>query len=243
MGMQDLLHMIYPPQCLTCDTRVTSDFGLCSTCWRDTPFIHGLVCNLCGAELIGHQTTPEDDAHALCDQCLDLSRPWSWGRAALAYRGKGRQIALAIKHGDRLDLIRPAAGWMLRAAQPMLVPNMLLAPIPLHWTRLFKRRYNQSALLAQAIAKTSGMEVCPDLLIRRIRTKPQLGSLEARLANVLPAIKVHPRRASRIEGRHILLIDDVMTSGATFTAAAEACIAQGAIGISVLALARVAKDA
>ncbi|MGV8949646.1 MAG: double zinc ribbon domain-containing protein [Cypionkella sp.] len=240
MGMQDLLHLIYPPQCLTCDARVTTDFGLCGSCWRDTPFIAGLVCHKCGTPLQGD----DDDPQALCDECLTTARPWSQGRAALLYRGNARRITLALKHGDRLDLARPAAEWMLRAAAPLLVPQMLVAPIPLHWTRLLKRRYNQAALLSRAIARAAGLDHCPDLLMRRRNTHSQEGrGRDDRFANMADALTAHPRRAARIEGRHILLVDDVFTSGATFAAAAEACIAQGAIGISVLALARVAKDA
>ena len=240
MGMQAALHVIYPPQCLTCDALVTTDFGLCGHCWRETPFITGLVCNQCGVPLQGDDLGQPES----CDDCLTIARPWSQGRAALLYKDNARRLVLAFKHGDRLDLARPAAGWMMRAAQPMLVPGMLVAPIPLHWLRLIKRRYNQSALLSAAVAKMAGLDHCPDLLIRTRHTGSQEGrDRESRFANMTDALAPHPRRENRIAGRHILLADDVMTSGATFAAAAEACIAAGAIGVSVLALARVAKDA
>ena len=240
MGMQAALHVIYPPQCLTCDALVTTDFGLCGHCWRETPFITGLVCNQCGVPLQGDDLGQPES----CDDCLTIARPWSQGRAALLYKDNARRLVLAFKHGDRLDLARPAAGWMMRAAQPMLVPGMLVAPIPLHWLRLIKRRYNQSALLSAAVAKMAGLDHCPDLLIRTRHTGSQEGrDRDSRFANMTDALAPHPRRENRISGRHILLVDDVMTSGATFAAAAEACIAAGAIGVSVLALARVAKDA
>lgn len=240
MGMQAALHVIYPPQCLTCDALVTTDFGLCGHCWRETPFITGLVCNQCGVPLPGDDLGQPES----CDDCLTISRPWSQGRAALLYKDNARRLVLAFKHGDRLDLARPAAGWMMRAAQPMFVPGMLVAPIPLHWLRLIKRRYNQSALLSAAVAKMAGLDHCPDLLIRTRHTGSQEGrDRDSRFANMTDALAPHPRRENRIAGRHILLVDDVMTSGATFAAAAEACIAAGAIGVSVLALARVAKDA
>jgi len=240
MGMQAVLHLLYPPQCLTCDAQVATDFGLCGPCWRDTPFVSGLVCDGCGVPLLG-----EDEGRAEhCDDCLAIARPWSHGRAALLYKDNGRKLVLALKHGDRMDLARPAAGWLLKAARPILSPDLLVAPIPLHWTRFFKRRYNQSALLSGGLAKLAGLEHCPDLLVRRRATPSQEGrDRNGRFANVQDSIIPHPRRAHKIEGRRILLIDDVMTSGATFSAAAEACIAAGAIGISVLALARVAKDA
>ena len=238
MGMQAVLHVIYPAHCLTCDARVTSDFGLCGTCWRDTPFITGLVCNKCGIPLPGEA----DATEVLCDDCLLVARPWSDGRAALLYQDNGRKLVLALKHGDRQDLARPAATWMVRAAGDMLQPGVLIAPIPLHWLRLFKRRYNQAALLSAGIARLAKLDHCPDLLQRRRNTGTQDGrNRDGRFANMSDALTVHPRRAARIEGRHIVLVDDVMTSGATLAAAAEACLASGAKGISVLVMARVAK--
>jgi len=240
MGMQAALHLIYPPQCLTCDALVTTDFGLCGHCWRETPFVTGLVCDQCGVPLPGEDSGKPEH----CDDCLTIARPWSQGRAAMLYKDNARRMVLALKHGDRLDLARPAAGWMLRAAQPLLVPGMLVAPIPLHWLRLIKRRYNQAALLSGALAKMAGLDHCPDLLIRQRHTGSQEGrDRDSRFANLAAALTVHPRRGNRVEGRHILLVDDVMTSGATFAAAADACIVSGATGVSVLALARVAKDA
>ena len=240
MGMQALLHVVYPPQCLSCDARVTTDFGLCADCWRDTPFITGLACTKCGTPLPGE----DDAAEVLCDDCLTIARPWTQGRAALMYQGNGRKLVLSLKHGDRIDLARPIGGWMARAAQPLLQPGMLVAPVPLHWLRLIKRRYNQAALLSSAIARLAGLDHCPDLLQRRRNTGSQDGlTRDGRFANMADALTAHPRRTRLIEGRHVLLVDDVMTSGATLSSAAEACIAAGAKGISVLVMARVAKDA
>jgi predicted amidophosphoribosyltransferase len=239
MGLQAALHLIYPPQCLTCDARVTTDFGLCGACWRETPFITGLVCDLCGVLLPGEDTGKPEH----CDDCLTIARPWSQGRAAMLYKDNARRIVLALKHGDRLDLARPASNWLHRVAEPMIKPGMIVVPIPLHWLLLIKRRYNQAALLSAPVAKMAALDHCPDLLIRRRYTGSQEGrSRDGRFANMADALALHPRQANRVEGRHVLLIDDVMTSGATFAAAAEACIAGGATGISVLALARVAKD-
>jgi predicted amidophosphoribosyltransferase len=110
--------------------------------------------------------------------------------------------------------------------------------------RLFLRRYNQSVLLSQAIAELAALEHCPDLLTRSRSTPSQEGrGRDARFANVQGVIALHPRRGKRAEGRHVLLVDDVMTSGATLAAAAEACVAGGAQAVSVLTMARVAKDA
>lgn len=238
--MQSALRLLFPPQCISCGALVDSDFGLCGACWRETPFIAGLVCDRCGTPLPG-----EDAGRAeLCDDCLGLSRPWGRGRAVMAYRDNGRKLVLALKHADRTDLARPAAAWLARAAAPILRPDALAVPVPLHRLRLLRRRFNQAALLAAGLARTAGLDHCPDLLLRTRRTASQEGrSREARFANLAGAIRVNPRRAGRIAGRPALLVDDVMTSGATLAAAAEALIAAGATGVDVLVLARVAKDA
>ncbi len=239
MGMQAALHLLYPPQCISCGEAVTSDFGLCGTCWRETPFIAGLVCDRCGVPLPGG----EPDETALCDDCMTIARPWGQGRAALMYRDNARRLVLALKHGDRMDLARPAGVWLHRAAQPILRPGMLVVPVPLHWSRLFRRRYNQAALLSKAVAGLSSLEHCPDALIRSRHTGTQDGrTRDGRFANVTDAFKVPAKRAPLVEDRDILLVDDVMTSGATFAAATEALYQANARSVCILALARVAKD-
>lgn len=241
MGMQAVLQVIYPPQCISCGAAVTSDFGLCADCWQDTPFIGGTICDCCGTPVMG-----QGDPRSLlrCDDCLTIARPWAKGRAALVYRGNARSIVLALKHGDRMDLSRPAAKWLAKAAADILQPGMLIAPIPLHWTRLFMRRYNQAALISARLARLAGLDHCPDLLMRRHATPSQEGrGRDARFANVQGAIVPNPAQKAQIAGRHILLVDDVMTSGATFASASEACLAAGAANVSVVALARVVKDA
>jgi ComF family protein len=219
---------------------VESDFGLCGACWRDTSFIGGTICDSCGVPLSGEQE--EDALH--CDDCLVIARPWRKGRAALAYNDTGRKLVLALKHGDRADIARPAAVWLVAAGRDILDADTLLVPVPLHWRRLLKRRYNQSALLTHALERKTGIETCPDLLMRPVATRSLEGlGREQRFQMLQDAIRVHPKRETLIKNRKIVLVDDVMTSGATFAAATQACQRAGASDVCVLALARVAKDA
>lgn len=238
-GLQTALRIVYPPRCLTCSGAVDSDFGLCGTCWRDTQFIGGTMCDACGVPLPG----VESGHQVHCDECMTTARPWAHGRAAVLYKDNGRRLVLGLKHNDRQDVARPAALWMAAAAKDVLKPNMLIAPVPLHWTRLLKRRYNQSALLAQALAKEVDLECCPDLLTRPRRTLPLDGmGRDARFEALEGAIRPHPNRKHKMAGRSVMLVDDVMTSGATLTAATLACQSAGAVHVCVVTLARVEKD-
>jgi len=239
-AIQMVVRLVYPPRCTLCGVTVDDAFGLCGTCWRDTPFITGLVCDSCGAPLPGEAEVGD----IRCDECLVNARPWSQGRAAMRYDANGRRLALALKHGDRHDVARPAGKWLARSAQPMLSPCMVIAPVPLHWTRLLARRFNQSALLSKALARETGLQHIADLLLRQRRTRSLKGlDRAARHATLDGAIRVNPRYVPMVRGARVLLVDDVMTSGATLSAATQACFAAGARDVCVLALARAARDA
>lgn len=223
---------------MTCDAMVQHEGGLCAECWPQMPFIHGLCCDSCGLPLPGD----EGAGPVICDECLTLARPWEQGRAVMLYDAKARQILLGLKYYDRLDHACAAGQWLARAAKPLLQPDMLVAPVPLHWLRFLKRRYNQAAILSAAMARELGLAHCPDLLIRPRHTGTQDGRGRAgRFANLEGAIAAHPRRMHLLRDRHILLVDDVMTVGATFAAASEACLSAGAASVRVIALARVAR--
>jgi ComF family protein len=238
--MQSLLRAVYPAQCLSCGALTDDDFGLCATCWRETAFIAGTVCDLCGTPLPGDSRG--EVVH--CDDCLTIARPWARGRAVFTYRGTGRDLVLQFKHADRTDLAPALGRWLARTALSLVLPDTVLVPIPLHWTRLLSRRYNQSALLAQHAARILKTPLCPDALLRKRRTRPLDGhSRDARFAALEGAITIHAARRDKVDGRPVLLVDDVMTSGATLAAGAEALLAAGASQVSVIVLARVAKDA
>nr|WP_093092340.1 ComF family protein [Shimia aestuarii] len=237
---QTALRVVYPPRCVGCGEMVESDFGLCGPCWSKTPFIGGHVCDACGTPLPGSG----DGYRDLCDDCLDHPRPWGQGRSALIYKGAARKLVLALKHGDRQDIAMPAAKWMSAAVRPILRKDMLVAPVPLHWRRMLARRFNQSALLAKALAEDLALECCPDLLVRPHHRQSTEGlGFRERFDSLSGAIEPHPRRRHRVAGRAILLVDDVMTSGATLSAATHACLAARAREVHVMTLARVAKDA
>jgi ComF family protein len=232
------LHAVFPPRCIACGEEVGSDFGLCLSCWEQTSFATGTVCDACGVPLPG-----DDGGEAvLCDDCLTHPRPWTRGRTVMMYSGVGRDLVLSFKHSDRLDLVRPMAVWMAGAARPLLSPETLIAPIPLHRWRLLRRKYNQSALLSRALSRITGQEGCVDLFTRIRNTASQKGhDRDARLANLADAITVNPARADLIAGRAVLIVDDVMTSGATLGAATQAAMQAGAARVDVVTLARVAK--
>lgn len=239
MRLQSVIHAIYPPQCIVCDALTADDHGLCGVCWADTVFLSGLVCDTCGAALPGD--TPEVGVQ--CDDCMTIARPWNQGRAVFAYSGVGRRLVLGLKHSDRTDLVPSVARWMVRRTQEMTLSDPVLVPVPLHWTRLVKRRYNQSAMLAQAMGALMQRPVCADALRRPKRTKYLDGhTREARFATLADAIAPNAKRASAIAGRQVLLVDDVMTSGATLAASAEAVSLLGATNVSIVTLARVAKE-
>lgn len=239
MVARSLIEIVYPPRCIGCGGLVQSDFGLCPACWSETPFISGTVCNGCGVALPGESDGDRID----CDSCLAAPRPWVEGRAALSYGDRARSLVLALKHGDRPEIALAAGPWLSRAAAPMLREDMIIAPIPLHWTRLWQRRYNQSALLAQALADQTGLPVVPDLLHRARRTPTQDGkTVRQRFANLDQAIRVDPRRVDIVQNRPVLLVDDVLTSGATLAETTRACQFAGSGDVFVLALARAVRD-
>lgn len=235
-GIADL---IFPPRCIACPEPTDAPHGLCPTCWRETHFIAGTTCRRCGMPLVGGEAGDAD----VCDGCLRRPPAWDRGAAAVLYAGAARRVVLALKHGDRLDTVGPLAAWMVAAGRSLLAEADVIASTPLHWRRLARRRYNQSAELAKRIGRLSGRPVVVDLLSRIRATKPQERmDRVARTANQAGAFAVAPRRRAAVDGSSVLLVDDVLTSGATLSACADALRAGGAARVDVLVLARVAFD-
>ena len=238
--LQTAVSLIYPPRCITCGDTVESDFGLCGTCWRDTAFLGGMICDCCGAPLPAGGVGAQDH----CDACMQAPKPWVQGRAALMYRDTGRKLVLALKHGDRQEMARPAGLWMANMMRGLVAEDAIVVPVPLHWSRLLKRRYNQSALLAKVVAEKLNLEWCPDALVR-VRRTASLGGMshDARFKTLDNAIQPHPKRGALLMRRPVLIIDDVMTTGATLMACTRACMDASSGPVRVLTLARAGKDA
>ena len=235
-AVQGALTLVYPHRCFLCDEPASEDFALCGDCWSETAFIGGLVCDLCGVELPG-----ESDVREVCDDCTALPRPWSIGRSVMRYDGAGRRFILKLKHGDRPDLARAAADWLARAGEPCLGDNPILVPVPVHWSRRITRRYNQAAELARWLSRVTGQECDTQALVRTQATPMLDGKTVTERFDTIAGL-IEPSRGHSFAGRHVCLVDDVMTSGATLSACANAALKGGAVTVSVLTLARVVKQ-
>lgn len=228
---------VLPPQCLRCRIIVGAPGALCAPCWEGIRFVASPQCQCCGMPF---EFDPGEGV--LCGPCSRRRPPYHRARAAMVYDHFSRDLILAFKHGDRTDAAPALGRWMGRAGRALLAEVDLVAPVPLHWTRLFARRYNQAALLAGALARGTGVIAVPDLLVRRRRT-PSLGGLgPARRRQVVArAFAPHPRRRHLIDGRRVLLVDDVLTTGATVSACTRVLLGAGARAVDVLTLARVVR--
>ena len=186
----------------------------------------------------------EAEEGSVCAACAAAAQAYTRSRAAIAYDDGSRRFILAFKNADRTDAVRTFAPWMVAAGRQLLADADLLAPVPLHWTRLFARKYNQAALLAQAVGELAGKPVAVDLLRRTKRTR-KLGTSgpRQRARTVQAAFSVPESRRHGIARRRILLIDDVFTTGSTTNACARALKRAGATAVDVLTLARVVRPA
>ena len=223
---------VLPPRCLACGTIVDEPDALCSSCWAGMTFFASPWCAICGLPF-PHPMGEE----AVCADCARQKPSWDRARAVMRYDKHSRHLVLALKHGDRTHVARALGRWMGRAGAELLEGADMIVPVPLHWTRLFTRRYNQAGLLAHAVRAAGGPPVMADWLVRRRRTPSQgrLGPV-ARARNVRGAFAV--RRGCDVKGKRIVLVDDVLTTGATVEECARVLRRGSAAFIGVLTFSR-----
>lgn len=228
------LDALLPPHCLTCEAAVDAQGALCADCFAGLSFVTAPMCERCGVPFAHAGLGP------LCPSCVAWPPAFAAARAALRYDAAAQRLILPFKHADRTEFAATLARHMARAGAGLLARADLVAPVPLHWRRLIARRYNQAALLSARLARGAGRPHVPDLL-RRVRRTPPLGERGAaeRAALLEGVFALSSTGARRVEGRRVLLVDDVMTSGATVEACARVLLEAGAAAVEVLAAARV----
>lgn len=228
-----VLDLILPPASLDGQTALSG--GLSPAAFAKVTFIDDPVCDGCGLAM------PYVDAAAeRCPACQSKPKAFARARAACVYDEHSRDLILMLKHADRVDLAGLFARWLSRAAGELLDEADAIAPVPTHRSRMFSRRYNQAAEIARPLARLAGRPYLPDALVRRRDTASQGGkSASGRRRNVAAAFVVPPSRRGQVAGRKILLLDDVLTTGATAEGCARALLAAGATCVTLAVVARV----
>ena len=236
--LADGLNLILPPRCPVTGDMVDAQGMISSDAWRDLVFIADPLCAHCGVPLVF-----ETEGNARCVTCLETPHVYYSARAALQYNDISRGLILGFKHGDKTHVIQSFVPWLKQAGTEMLGQADYLIPVPLHPARLIMRRYNQAALIAGALSKSSDIPHLPTAM-KRVRATPSQGHLtsDERTKNVQEAFDVSPKYRDMIKGKSIVLIDDVLTTGATVNECAKLLYHHGAGQVDVLTLARVVFD-
>ena len=237
--LSPVVDLVFPPRCPLCGEGLAAQPGLCARCWSDLVIPGEPACALCQRPFADGQGT----AGAVCAPCLAQPPRHDGIAAGTIYNDASRRLVLAFKHGSRLALA-PFMARLIVARLPAMDGDWVVVPVPLHRWRLWRRGYNQAGLLAQEIARARGARLAVDLLRRRKPT-PSLGGLgrKARARALTGAIAVDARQGACLRGAQVLLVDDVLTSGATTGACISALRRAGAERVVIACFARVLEDA
>jgi ComF family protein len=237
-GLKSALNFVLPLQCLNCRGFIGTNHALCPICWSQFNFVNPPQCHSCGRPF-----TIEVDKNLVCGACLKKDEPWSERRYAFAYTAETKGIILNFKHHDATHLSKAFGQFLAQPYNTFDHPHDFIIPVPLHWTRLFVRRYNQAALLAQALSFHIHV---PALLtaLKRLRRTPSQGTLtsHARAINVKNAFTIASPFKDLLKGKSVLLVDDVFTTGATVRNCTQTLLNAGALRVDVLTLAAVLKE-
>lgn len=227
--------LLIPLRCIKCGIILENHHGLCGACWTTIPFIAKPYCACCGLPF-----DFEIEDGALCGMCSHTHPFYTTARSVFVYTPQSKDLILKFKHTDSVHSAPLFAEWMGRLVADIQDP--LCVPVPLHWTRLFMRTYNQAGLLAKAIAKENGWTYAPSLLIRKRRT-PSQGHLrkKERVKNIERAFAVPAKHKGLLKGKTVVLVDDVFTTGATLDACSKALLKAGAKYVHAVTLGRVVK--
>jgi ComF family protein len=232
------LDILFPPRCFSCGEMVGEHGNICGECWSGVDFISAPLCRCCGMPF--ELDTAEGEE---CMPCLQSPPPYAAARAVFRYEGDSRRLITGYKYYDRTLASPMFARWMARAGAELLAQAEVIVPVPLHRRRLVQRRYNQSALLALALGKATQKPVLVDALKRTRHTPQQAGlTREQRQENVKDAFAVNTRHKDMLSDKAVLLVDDVLTTGATLNACTQALLERGAKAVYVLTVARTTLD-
>jgi ComF family protein len=234
-----LLALLYPPTCIACQGATGQPHRLCAACWSGIRFIERPYCERLGTPFAVDLGQPLLSPSAIADPPV-----FGRARAVAEYDGTASLLVHRLKYDDRLELARALGSMMARAGAELLGEADVVVPVPLHRWRLWRRRFNQAMALAAHVSAESGVPCDPFLLARVKRTRRQVGLTRTqRQENLQGAFRVPPESRARLKGKRVLLVDDVLTTGATANAAARALLRGGAAGVDILAFARVVTEA